>query len=160
MIFRVEIETDGATFDGSMQDVAHELRRLLNKVVDDFYPASAYVPSEGKIMDLNGNTIGRWSLLSQFDEGKRSVEERIRQAYEDYPVQDLQSCPLDELLDQDGRFLLVERCHGGHFLTRHDTPDDAASYHDDQEDDSWKILTLIDLKTGEEGTPTTAFTIW
>lgn len=64
MNFRVEIETDNDAFDGSLWDVAIELRRMLNKVVDDFYPASAYVPNDGAILDINGNVVGRWHYTS------------------------------------------------------------------------------------------------
>lgn len=61
MIFRLEIDTSNDAFDGSMWDVAIELRRLVNKAVDDFYPASAFVPNGGALLDVNGNTVGSWT---------------------------------------------------------------------------------------------------
>ncbi len=49
------------------------------------------------------------------------------------------------------RFALVEegRSDGSHWLSLHDTPELAASYHHEQEDAAdWMILELVDLDTG------------
>lgn len=70
------------------------------------------------------------------------------------------------LADTTGRFLLIERnahalSSGGLWLTRHDTPEDAAEAHDSQEyPEEWYECWLVDLETGTDlgaGTMRTTF---
>lgn len=54
--------------------------------------------------------------------------------------------------DPAKRYLLVEasRFDGALYLTSHDSPEDAATYHDTQEHpDDWPIHQFVDLETDE-----------
>lgn len=58
----------------------------------------------------------------------------------------------DELHDEEGRYLLIEEQNGygtNIWLSRHDTPEDAA-YYVDHQSEGWEIKALIDLETGTE----------
>jgi hypothetical protein len=57
-----------------------------------------------------------------------------------------------EAIDGTQRYLLVEAStyDGTLYLTQHDSPVDAAIYHDTQEEpDGWPVESLIDLASGE-----------
>jgi hypothetical protein len=58
MIFRFEVDTSNAAYDGSMADVAEELRRQV-RVATDLMIWNGL--KEGRVMDINGNTVGRWT---------------------------------------------------------------------------------------------------
>jgi hypothetical protein len=90
--------------------------------------------------------------------------ERLAELVAKYPPQDPGALPDDVGEGEpEHRFLLVERTHydGLHYLTTHETPEDAADYHDGQEyPDDWSIVELIDLDTGRtfDAEPHTRFT--
>ena len=78
---------------------------------------------------------------------------RVAELVERHPLQDPAQFgdPVAELAAA-GRFLLVEksRYDALHFLSAHDSPEQAAEYVDGQEyPDDWKIVTLVDLDTGD-----------
>ncbi|MFP5319487.1 MAG: hypothetical protein ACLGI2_14495 [Acidimicrobiia bacterium] len=79
---------------------------------------------------------------------------RVAELIGRHPLQDPRQFgdPVAELAGA-GRFLLVEVAHrhdGLHWMSAHDSPDDAAAYHDSQEyAEDWLIVTLVDLDTGD-----------
>lgn len=58
---------------------------------------------------------------------------------------------IEDVMDGSKRFLLIERDdEGERWATTHESPDDAASYHVNQENpEDWPIEALVDLDTGE-----------
>lgn len=54
-MFTLTIETDNAAFEHSMID---EIERITRRVMLRI----AAGETSGKIMDINGNTVGRWEL--------------------------------------------------------------------------------------------------
>lgn len=79
---------------------------------------------------------------------------RIAELIERHPLQDPAQFgdPVDELAAA-GRFLPVEVAHrhdGLHSMSGHDSPEQAAAYHDNQEyAEDWAIVALVDLDTGD-----------
>lgn len=90
--------------------------------------------------------------------------ERLAELVKRYPPQDPGALPDDVSSGEpEHRYLLVEQTHydGGHYLTTHAAPEDAADYHDGQEyPDDWTIIELVDLDTGRtfDHAETTTFT--
>lgn len=73
-----------------------------------------------------------------------TIDERYEQVIERFP-------PYDE--SGTGRWCLIEqsRYDGSYYVSRHETEEDAARAHDNQEYvEDWSALVLIDLATGEE----------
>lgn len=58
-MFRIKFETDNAAFKGRHGHIetVRILREIAEKIVDGHL--------EGKIRDVNGNTIGEWSLTER-----------------------------------------------------------------------------------------------
>ncbi|MFN2506244.1 MAG: hypothetical protein ABR540_18865 [Acidimicrobiales bacterium] len=80
--------------------------------------------------------------------------QRVAQLIERFPLQDPAQFadPVADLACA-GRFLLVEqsRYDARHFLSAHDSPEQAADYWETQEYPSdWEIVTLVDLDDGAE----------
>lgn len=61
MTFKLEIETDNAAFE---EDPAPELRRLLFVVAEHVHAGR----KDGKVQDVNGNTVGAWSIEEPVEE--------------------------------------------------------------------------------------------
>ena len=63
-MFKLEIKTGGAAFHDGEEgwydlEIAHgEIRRILNDVAEKMCQGR----TEGKIMDINGNSCGSWEL--------------------------------------------------------------------------------------------------
>jgi hypothetical protein len=90
---------------------------------------------------------------------------RVAELVAAHPLQDpAQFRDVATELADAGRYLLVEVAHrhdGRHWMSGHDSPEAAARYHDGQEyADDWKIVTVVDLDTGEAfaDEPCTRFT--
>lgn len=58
MDLHITMNLDNAAFG---DDFEHEVRRTLEKVADRVARTSA-VPASGSVMDVNGNTVGTWTL--------------------------------------------------------------------------------------------------
>lgn len=59
MTITIKLETDNAAFeDGSGREVARILRKLAVKIQDDDLEAL----TGGKLMDVNGNSVGTWEV--------------------------------------------------------------------------------------------------
>lgn len=56
MKFTLTINMDNAAFDGAPR---YEVRRILGHVRDD---VSTVGKVEGRVRDVNGNTVGRWEI--------------------------------------------------------------------------------------------------
>ena len=66
MIFRFEVDTTNAAFDGSLNDVKWELSRQFQQTMERFYnKESGWCASGGPVLDVNGNTVGQWSYESK-----------------------------------------------------------------------------------------------
>mgnify|MGYP001588867352 FL=1 len=75
-----------------------------------------------------------------------------RERFDEYVEDNLVSIYDMELADPNERFLLVEtsKYDGTLYLSTHDSPSDAAAYHDGgEEPEDWPGDRLIDLDTGE-----------
>lgn len=53
----IEIDTTNDAFDGSMLDVATEVDRIVRRAL---YGPFLGPENEGSLLDINGNTVGRW----------------------------------------------------------------------------------------------------
>jgi hypothetical protein len=58
MKFKVEMSTDNAAFDG---DAGAEVARILREVAGEV----AGGKTDGKCRDINGNSVGKWSLTGE-----------------------------------------------------------------------------------------------
>lgn len=56
-MFKVEFATDNAAFEDVNSEVARILRDLADKV-------DSGTRTDGRVMDYNGNAVGKWSLDS------------------------------------------------------------------------------------------------
>jgi len=61
-MFKLEIETGNAAFGPTVLDRNAEIARLLRKAADRIDANGNTMPESGKLMDLNGNSCGRWTL--------------------------------------------------------------------------------------------------
>lgn len=59
--FTLEISTDNASFGDTFADTAEEVSRILRALATHLEDMSQGYPM-GNLRDLNGNTVGRWSL--------------------------------------------------------------------------------------------------
>ena len=55
MTFSLEIECDNAAFETGLR---YEIERIVRRALDDLKDGAI----DGKLRDVNGNTVGEWSL--------------------------------------------------------------------------------------------------
>lgn len=58
MAFTLNIKTGNAAFEG--EDARYELSRILRELADEL--GEWGTENSGKVMDINGNTVGAWEL--------------------------------------------------------------------------------------------------
>ena len=67
MAFTLKIDTDNAAFyddsDGDAFDPGPELARIFRELADQVEEGDLY--AEGAVRDVNGNTVGRWTLSKE-----------------------------------------------------------------------------------------------
>ena len=61
-VFRVVIDTDNAAFEDAH---GHEVARILHEIADGVDSVEWRPPAGGVFHDINGNTVGSWSWLSE-----------------------------------------------------------------------------------------------
>ena len=61
--FRLEMECENAAFEDRGAEIARILRRLAKRI-EDVGDAAA----ESAILDINGNTVGRWFVTAREEE--------------------------------------------------------------------------------------------
>ena len=57
-VLTVEVQLDNAAFDGSLADCAGEVTRILERMAAKLADGA----DGGALLDVNGNTVGRWAL--------------------------------------------------------------------------------------------------
>jgi len=67
----VAVDMDGAAFDGSLTDCAAEVTRILARVA----MGVGHGDSEGKLLDLYGNSTGWWALRYGLGQGPTHHED-------------------------------------------------------------------------------------
>jgi hypothetical protein len=76
----VAIDADSAAFE---HDYLGELARILRRWA--LHLSDGPVGDEGPLVDMNGNTVGSWTLVELADEPTDAeIEAESAQAYEDY----------------------------------------------------------------------------
>lgn len=64
-MFQLTINTDNAAFgDGDNAAEACELARILRMLAETF-DSDGWVGDEGRLRDINGNTVGNWTLTEE-----------------------------------------------------------------------------------------------
>jgi len=61
-MFRIQFETDNAAFEGA--DLGPEIARILRRAADEAERSEAHLAGglSYPVRDVNGNTVGVWSL--------------------------------------------------------------------------------------------------
>jgi hypothetical protein len=60
MTLQLTLEMDNAAFECGNRRA--EAARILSKMLADAFATSQPAKTEGKLMDVNGNTVGQWAI--------------------------------------------------------------------------------------------------
>lgn len=55
-MFKITIETGGAAFGEDFYEASYEIRRILEKIIEEMDAGK----KRGVILDINGNKTGKW----------------------------------------------------------------------------------------------------